>query len=70
MYQIEVNMAENNPKSGDTKQVLGIMVDLLETVNCVEDVPTFSLKMKLLNNIDFIVDGIMEDYIHGNKNIQ
>lgn len=65
MYQIEIDVADNNPKKPNTQEILGIMVDLLETINCVDDVPTFSIKMKLLNNIDFIVDGIMEEYIHG-----
>lgn len=65
MYQIDIDMADKNPKTPDTTQVLGIMVDLLETINNVEDVPTFAIKMKLVNNIDFIVDGIMEDYING-----
>lgn len=65
MYQIEIDVADNNPKKPNTQEILGIMVELLETINCVDDVPTFSIKMKLLNNIDFIVDGIMEEYIHG-----
>lgn len=65
MYQIDIDMADKNPKTPDTTQILGIMVDLLETINNVEDVPTFNIKMKLLSNIDFIVDGIMDEFIDG-----
>jgi hypothetical protein len=64
MYKIDIDLA-NKDSNDSTKEALGIMVDLLETINCVDDVPTFSIKMKLLNNIEFIVDNLMDNYIHG-----
>lgn len=55
----------NDHDKEEAKELLSIMVDVLETINDVDDVPTFNVKMKLVNNIDFIIDNIMQKYIDG-----
>lgn len=47
-----------------TKEILGIMIDVLETINNVDDIPTFNSKMKIIANIDFILDNLMDQYIN------
>ena len=61
MYKINVDL-EDSVKN-ETQELLGIMVDVLETMNNVDDVPTFNVKMKLVNNIDFIIDHLMNSYV-------
>jgi len=48
-----------------SSELLQTLLDTLETVNNTDDAPTLNLKMKLVNNIDFVIDSIMEDYING-----
>lgn len=64
MYEINIDMPNDHDKE-EAKELLSIMVDVLETINDVDDVPTFNVKMKLVNNIDFIIDNIMQKYIDG-----
>lgn len=64
MYEINIDMPNDHDKE-EAKELLSIMVDVLETINDVDDVPTFNVKMKLINNIDFIIDNIMQRYIDG-----
>ncbi len=44
-----------------TAQVLDIMLDVMQQVNDSDDA-TFVLKMKLTNNIEFLVDQLMAEY--------
>lgn len=44
-----------------TQQVLDIMLDVMQQVNDSDDA-TFVLKMKLANNIEFLVDQLMSEY--------
>lgn len=44
-----------------TQQVLNIMLDVMQQVNDSDDA-TFVLKMKLANNIEFLVDQLMNEY--------
>ena len=62
MYQIDIMPVEKNNDS--TKEILGIMIDVLETINNVDDIPTFNSKMKIIANIDFILDNLMDQYIN------
>lgn len=44
-----------------TAQVLDIMLDVMQQVSDSDDA-TFVLKMKLANNIEFLVDQLMHEY--------
>ena len=44
-----------------THQVLDIMLDVMQQVSDSDDA-TFVLKMKLANNIEFLVDQLMAEY--------
>lgn len=44
-----------------TAQVLDIMLDVMQQINDSDDA-TFVLKMKLANNIEFLVDQLMAEY--------
>jgi hypothetical protein len=67
MYKIEIEQVANNQDNElTTIKMLGTMLDILETVNSMDD-GTFVLKMKLSNNIEFLVDQLMTEYEHQNK---
>lgn len=62
MYKIEIEPVANNQENElTTIKMLGTMLDILETINSMDD-GTFVLKMKLSNNIEFLVDQLMEEY--------
>lgn len=44
-----------------TAQVLDIMLDVMQQISDSDDA-TFVLKMKLANNIEFLVDQLMSEY--------
>jgi len=44
-----------------TAQVLDIMLDVMQQISDSDDA-TFVLKMKLANNIEFLVDQLMTEY--------
>ena len=44
-----------------TAQVLDIMLDVMQQVSNSDDA-TFVLKMKLANNVEFLVDQLMAEY--------
>ena len=67
MYKIEIEPVANNQDNElTTIKMLGTMLDILETVNNMDD-GIFVLKMKLSNNIEFLVDQLMTEYEHQNK---
>lgn len=47
-----------------TSIMLGTMLDVMQQINESDDA-SFVLKMKLLNNIEFLVDQLMQDYENG-----
>jgi len=49
-----------------TAQVLDIMLDVMQQINDSDDA-TFVLKMKLANNIEFLVDQLMAEYEQSRK---
>jgi len=49
-----------------TQQVLNIMLDTLSQINESDDA-SFVLKMKLLNNIEFLTDQLMHEYNEPNQ---
>lgn len=62
MYKIDnekVGKSENVDLT--TIKMLGTMLDILETVNTMDD-STFVLRMKLANNLEFLVDQLMIEY--------
>jgi hypothetical protein len=62
MYKIEIEpVGKNEENELTTIKMLGTMLDILETINTMDD-GTFVLKMKLSNNIEFLVDQLMEEY--------
>lgn len=59
MYKIDIEPVEK-PKSR-ANEMLNTMMDVLENIQYVDDAG-FALRMKILNNIEFLVDVIMEEY--------
>lgn len=59
MYKIDIEPLEK-PKSR-ANEMLSTMMDVMENIQYVDDAG-FALRMKILNNIEFLVDVIMEEY--------
>ena len=59
MYQIDIEGIET--PQNKTSQLLQTMLDVMESIEQVDDAG-FVLRMKLLNNIEFLVDQLMEEY--------
>ena len=59
MYQIDIEPIEN-PKN-KTSELLQTMLDVMESIEQIDDAG-FVLRMKLLNNIEFLVDELMTQY--------
>jgi hypothetical protein len=49
-----------------TSELLDVMIDVMQQINETDDA-TFVLKMKLINNVDFLVDQLMFEYEERNK---
>jgi hypothetical protein len=62
MYNIEIEPVEK-PKSR-ANDLLFTMMDVLENIEHVDDAG-FVLRMKVLNNIEFLVDVLMQEYENG-----
>jgi hypothetical protein len=62
MYKIDKEkVGKNEYEDLTTIKMLGTMLDILETVNTMDD-STFVLRMKLANNLEFLVDQLMMEY--------
>ena len=59
MYQIDIEAIE--PKRNFTTDTLDKMIEVMESIEHIDDAG-FVLRMKLLNNIEFLVDQLMEEY--------
>ena len=59
MYVIEIEPIE--PKRNPTAETLDKMLEVMESIEHIDDVG-FVLRMKLVNNIEFLVDQLMEEY--------
>lgn len=59
MYKIDIEPLEEKPNQ--TSQLLQTMLDVMESIEQIDDAG-FVLRMKLLNNIEFLVDQLMEQY--------
>lgn len=59
MYKIDIDPIENprNP----TTETLEKMLEVMEAIEHIDDAG-FVLRMKLLNNVEFLVDQLMEEY--------
>lgn len=68
MYEITIEpMGKQEPEQIEklsTSVMLGTMLDVLQQINESDDA-SFVLKLKLLNNIEFLVDQLMQDYETG-----
>ena len=51
-------------KRSKANDLLETMMDVMENIQYVDDAG-FALRMKILNNIDFLVDVIMQEYESG-----
>jgi len=60
MYQIDIEPVEK-PKSKEEKsrELLDTMLDVMSSIEKMDDVG-FVLRMKLLNNVEFLVDELMD----------
>jgi hypothetical protein len=64
VYQIDIEGIET--PQNKTSQLLQTMLDVMESIEQVDDAG-FVLRMKLLNNIEFLVDQLMEEYEQGKR---
>jgi hypothetical protein len=62
MYKIDIEPVEK-PKSR-ANDLLFTMMDVLENIEHIDDAG-YVLRMKVLNNIEFLVDVLMEEYENG-----
>jgi hypothetical protein len=62
MYKIDIEPMDK-PKSR-AKDLLDTMMDVMENIEHVDDA-AYVLRMKVLNNIEFLVDTLMEEYEAG-----
>jgi hypothetical protein len=62
MYKIEVEPVEK--QTSRAKDLLDTMMDVMDNIEQVDDA-SFVLKMKILNNIEFLVDTLMSEYEQG-----
>jgi hypothetical protein len=62
MYKIDIEPVDK-PKSR-ANDLLFTMMDVLENIEHVDDAG-YVLRMKVLNNIEFLVDVLMEEYENG-----
>jgi len=60
MYQIDIEPVEK-PKSKEEKsrELLDTMLDVMSSIENMDDAG-FVLRMKLLNNVEFLVDELMD----------
>jgi hypothetical protein len=62
MHKIELQpVAKKQKEDLTTLKMLGTILDILETVNTMDD-SSFVLRMKLANNLEFLVDQLMMEY--------
>ena len=62
MYKIDIEPLEK-PKSR-ASDLLFTMMDVMENIEHIDDA-AYVLRMKVLNNIEFLVDVLMEEYEQG-----
>ena len=62
MYKIDIEPMEK-PKSR-ASDLLFTMMDVMENIEHIDDA-AYVLRMKVLNNIEFLVDVLMEEYEQG-----
>jgi hypothetical protein len=62
MSKIEVEPVEK--QTSRAKDLLDTMMDVMDNIEQVDDAG-FVLKMKILNNIEFLVDTLMSEYEQG-----
>ena len=43
------------------KELLDTMMDVMENIQSCDDVP-YGLRIKILNNIEYLIDALMQEY--------
>lgn len=62
MYTIEVNpMDKPKNRQEKTKEILETMMDVMQNIEYIDDAG-YVLRMKVMNNIEFLVDELMDEY--------
>lgn len=62
MYKIDIEpMDKPKDHSTKTKELLEVMMDVMENIEYIDDAG-YVLRMKVMNNIEFLVDELMEEY--------
>lgn len=59
MYKIDIEPLERQPSKA--KDLLETMLDVMESIEHIDDV-AYVLRMKVLNNIEFLIDQLMLEY--------
>jgi len=59
VYKIDIEPLEEKPNK--TSELLQTMLNVMEAIEQMDDAG-FVLRMKLLNNIEFLVDQLMQEY--------
>jgi hypothetical protein len=62
MYKIEVEPVDKS--TSRAKDLLDTMMDVMENIEHVDDA-AYVLRMKVMNNIEFLVDTLMAEYESG-----
>lgn len=67
MYTIDIEPEERPKSESDkTKELLNVMLEVMETIEHVDDAG-YTLRFKLLSNIEFLIDNLMEEYEQSRK---
>jgi hypothetical protein len=61
MHKIDIEPEESSSTSNPSKDLLETMLDVMQSIEQIDDAG-FVLRMKLLNNIEFLVDQLMQEY--------
>lgn len=62
MYEIEIEpMDKPKNRQEKTKELLETMMDVMQNIEYIDDAG-YVLRMKVMNNIEFLVDELMDEY--------
>jgi len=62
MYTVEIEpMDKPKNRQEKTKELLETMMDVMQNIEYIDDAG-YVLRMKVMNNIEFLVDELMDEY--------
>lgn len=62
MYTLEIEpMDKPKNRQEKTKELLETMMDVMQNIEYIDDAG-YVLRMKVMNNIEFLVDELMDEY--------